>query len=57
MEDFLSIHYSGAGANLRWKTHGFALEKVCDGESFGPLTKRASVSFFCAVKQYTQLEG
>ena len=37
--------------------HGFALESVCDGESFGPLTDTSERYFFCAVKQYTQLEG
>ena len=36
--------------------HGFVLEKVCDGESFGPLTEESERYFFCAVKQYTQLE-
>ena len=36
--------------------HGFALESVCDGESFGPLTDESERYFFCAVKQYTQLE-
>ena len=35
---------------------GFVLEKVCDGESFGPLTEESERYFFCAVKQYTQLE-
>ena len=37
--------------------HGFALESVCDGETFGPLTEDSQRYFFCAVKQYTQLEG
>ena len=36
--------------------HGFSLESVCDGESFGPLTDESERYFFCAVKQYTQLE-
>ena len=36
--------------------HGFAMESVCDGESFGPLTDESERYFFCAVKQYTQLE-
>ena len=36
--------------------HGFALESVCDGESFDPLTDESERYFFCAVKQYTQLE-
>ena len=36
--------------------HGFALESVCDGETFGPLTEDSQRYFFCAVKQYTQLE-
>ena len=39
------------------ENHGFALESVCDGESFGPLTEKSERFFFCAVKQYTQLEG
>ena len=37
--------------------HGFTLESVCDGESFGPLTETSERYFFCAVKNYTQLEG
>ena len=36
--------------------HGFALESVCDGETFGPLTEESQRYFFCATKQYTQLE-
>ena len=36
--------------------HGFALESVCDGETFGPLTETSERYFFCAVKQHTQLE-
>ena len=36
--------------------HGFVLESVCDGETFGPLTEESQRYFFCAVKQYTQLE-
>ena len=38
------------------KQHGFALESVCDGETFGPLTETSERYFFCAVKQHTQLE-
>ena len=41
---------------IRPQKHGFVLEKVCDGESFGPLTEESERYFFCAVKQYTQLE-
>ena len=33
------------------------VESVCDGETFGPLTEDSQRYFFCAVKQYTQLEG
>ena len=36
--------------------HGFVLESVCDGETFGPLTEKSERYFFCAVKQHTQLE-
>jgi ubiquinone/menaquinone biosynthesis C-methylase UbiE len=35
--------------------HGFTLEGVCDGETFGPLTETSERYFFCAVKNYTQL--
>ena len=28
-----------------------------NGETFGPLTEDSQRYFFCAVKQYTQLEG
>ena len=34
-----------------------SLETVCDGETFGPLTEESQRYFFCATKQYTQLEG
>ena len=37
--------------------HGFALDAVCDGESFGPLTETSQRYMITAVKQYTQLEG
>ena len=40
----------------RLEKHGFALESVCDGETFGPLTEESQRYFFCATKQYTQLE-
>ena len=43
--------------NFYVEKHGFALESVCDGETFGPLTEESQRYFFCAVKQYTQLEG
>ena len=37
--------------------HGFRLESVCDGETFGPLTETSQRYMIAAVKQYTQLEG
>ena len=50
------ILYTGRTIRAALEKHGFALESVCDGESFGPLTDESERYFFCAVKQYTQLE-
>lgn len=35
---------------------GFAVESVCDGETFGPLRPQSQRMCFTAVKQYTQTE-
>ena len=55
-EQFYEYTYDLDTIRAALEKHGFVLEKVCDGESFGPLTDESERYFFCAVKQYTQLE-
>ena len=55
-EQFYEYTYDLDTIRAALEKHGFVLEKVCDGESFGPLTEESERYFFCAVKQYTQLE-
>ena len=55
-EQFYEYTYDLDTIRTALEKHGFALESVCDGETFGPLTKDSQRYFFCAVKQYTQLE-
>ena len=55
-EQFYEYTYDLETIRTALEKHGFALESVCDGESFGPLTDESERYFFCAVKQYTQLE-
>ena len=55
-EQFCEYTYDLDTIRAALEKHGFALESVCDGESFGPLTDESERYFFCAVKQYTQLE-
>ena len=55
-EQFYEYTYDLDTIRTALEKHGFALESVCDGESFGPLTDESERYFFCAVKQYTQLE-
>lgn len=55
-EQFYEYTYDLDTIQAALEKHGFVLEKVCDGESFGPLTEESERYFFCAVKQYTQLE-
>ena len=55
-EQFYEYTYDRDPIRAALEKHGFVLEKVCDGESFGPLTEESERYFFCAVKQYTQLE-
>ena len=55
-EQFYEYTYDLAAIRTALEKHGFALESVCDGETFGPLTDDSYRYFFCAVKQYTQLE-
>lgn len=55
-EEFYEYTYELAEIHAALERHGFRLESVCDGESFGPLTEQSERYFFCAVKQYTQLE-
>ena len=50
------LSYDLATIRAALEKHGFALESVCDGETFGPLTEESQRYFFCATKQYTQLE-
>ena len=56
-EEFCEYTYDLDTIRTALEKHGFALESVCDGETFGPLTEDSQRYFFCAVKQYTQLEG
>ena len=56
-EQFYEYTYDLDTIRTALEKHGFALESVCDGETFGPLTGDSQRYFFCAVKQYTQLEG
>ena len=56
-EQFYEYTYDLDTIRTALEKHGFALESVCDGETFGPLTEESQRYFFCAVKQYTQLEG
>ena len=55
-EQFCEYTYPLDAIRAALGRHGFVLESVCDGESFGPLTETSERYFFCAVKQYTQLE-
>lgn len=56
-EEFCEYTYELDEIRAALERHGFELESVCDGESFGPLTQTSERYFFCAVKKYTQLEG
>ena len=56
-EEFCEYTYSLDEIRATLERHGFTLESVCDGETFGPLTDTSERYFFCAVKNYTQLEG
>ena len=56
-EEFCEYTYELAEIRAALERHGFTLESVCDGETFGPLTDTSERYFFCAVKNYTQLEG
>ena len=56
-EEFCEYTYELAEVRAALERHGFTLESLCDGESFGPLTAASERVFFCAVKNYTQLEG
>ena len=55
-EQFCEYTYDLDTIRTALEKHGFALESVCDGETFGPLTEDSQRYFFCAVKQSTQLE-
>jgi hypothetical protein len=55
-EQFYEYTYDLDTIRAALEKHGYVLEKVCDGESFGPLTEESERYVFCAVKQYTQLE-
>ena len=56
-EEFCEYTYELSEISDILKRHGFTLESVCDGETFGPLGETSERYFFCAVKNYTQLEG
>lgn len=54
-EEFCEYTYSQQQIEQTLAKYGFALESVCDGETFGTLTAQSERFLFCAVKQYTQL--
>ena len=56
-EQFYEYTYDLDTIRAALEKHGFSLESVCDGETFDALTEESQRYFFCAVKQYTQLEG
>ena len=56
-EAFYEYTYPLEQVKALLEKHGFRLESVCDGETFGPLRPDSQRYLFCAVKQYTQLEG
>lgn len=56
-EAFAEYTYDLDAIRAALERHGFSLESVCDGETFGPLTEESERYFFCAVKNYTQLGG
>lgn len=56
-EEFSEYTYDLDTIRAALERHGFTLESVCDGETFGPLTETSERYFFCAVKNYTQLGG
>lgn len=53
-ESFFEYTYTLEAVKAALERHGFALESVCDGETFGELSQTSERWFFCAVKQYTQ---
>ncbi len=56
-EEFSEYTYDLETIRAALERHGFTLESVCDGETFGPLDAASERYFFCAVKNYTQLGG
>ncbi len=56
-EEFCEYTYDLDTIRAALEKHGFALESVCDGESFRPPDRGQPALFLRAVKQYTQLEG
>lgn len=56
-EEFSEYTYPLEQVEQVLKRHGFVIESVCDGESFGPLREDSQRYMIAAVKQYTQLEG
>ena len=48
-EEFCEYTYDLATIRAALEKHGFALESVCDGETFGPLTEEASGLLIMAV--------
>lgn len=56
-ESFFEYTYPKEQVQTLLEQYGFRLESVCDGETFGALKPDSQRYLFCAVKQYTQLEG
>ncbi len=55
-EQFKEYTYSLDYVKTVLERYGFAMETVCDGETFGPLTEQSQRYMITAVKQYTQME-
>src|SRR5699024_3475957 len=55
-EEFCEYTYALAACRASLERIGFTLELVCDVETFGHLVGNIECYFFCAVKNYTQLE-
>jgi len=53
-EKFYEYTYTVEQIRSALENHGFKLESVCDGESFGEVSTKSERWFFTAVKQYTQ---
>lgn len=56
-EQFYEYTYPLEYAQEVLQRYGFAVEKVCDGETFGDLTQESQRYMITAIKQFTQMES